>query len=179
MANDAVKPTGWRGSWVYSLVVWLVMTLFVGPLLLAWNLWDPLDYSPYFVCLAGGAAVAFGVWRLDKLLPSTVPPGFLRLAVICWLPCLAVGVGLGTNMLLDGSPAATHAAVFLGYHHPQKGPRRVRFASWRKPGTEERLTCNAGRSRVVCLNLKPGDPVTVTTHSGALGWEWVERVAPR
>lgn len=179
MASDAVKPTGWRGSWVYSLVVWLVMTLFAAPVLLAWNLWDPLDYLPYFVCLGVGVTVAIGAWRINEQLPSAAAHGFLRLAVICWLPCLAVGVGLAANTLLDRSPAATHAAVFLGYHHPQKGQSRVRFASWRKSGTEERLTCSAGRSQAVCLNLKPGDPVTVTTHSGALGWEWVAHVAPR
>ena len=173
------KPRFANSGLGYSLGVWLLMTLYAAPWLLAWNLWDPLDFLPYLECFAVGGAVSLVVWRLSRLLPPAAGHGSLQLGIICWAPCLAIGVGLGANVLFDRSLAVTHATVFLGHQNAHKGPSHVRFASWRKSGTEERLTCMMARSPSLCPDMQPGDPAAVTTHRGALGWEWVEQVARR
>lgn len=92
---------------------------------------------------------------------------------------MAIGLGLGVNMLLDPSPGVTHDARFLGYQAARKGPSHVRYSSWREPNAEERFTCTSGRQDQLCPRLQQGTPVVVTVRRGALGWQWVEKVAPR
>jgi hypothetical protein len=168
-----------KANWGYSLLIWLVMVLYVAPLLVAWNLWDTLDALPYLLCLVVGAGCSWVAWRLRRRRASTAPLGVLGFALIAWAPCLGVAVGLGANQMLDHSPAIAHDASFLGYRRAHKGPDHARFSSWREPGGEERLTCSSWRQAELCGPLKVGAQVVVTTHGGALGWEWVERIAPR
>ena len=168
-----------KGNWSYSLVVWLVMVLYVAPLLVAWNLWDPLDSLPYVLCLLVGITLAIVGWQLAKWRAGQQPIGMWRLGAIGWAPCVAVAAGLGANVLLDSSPAVAHEVLFLGYHSGQKGPTRAHFASWRASGEKEQVTCSFWRGQELCLPLQSGDKVVVTTHAGALGWEWIESVAAR
>jgi len=168
-----------KGNWGYSVVVWLVMVLYAVPLLVAWNLWDPLDHLPYVLCSSGGVGLSFVAWKVAKRQVGEKPLGSLRLGAIGWAPCVAVALGLGGNVLLDSSPAVAHETVFLGYHSGQKGPTRARYASWREASNDERVTCTFWRGQQLCLPLKAGDKVVVTTHRGALGWEWIESVAVR
>jgi hypothetical protein len=168
-----------RGSWAYSVVVWLVMVLYVAPLLIAWNLWDTLDELPYLVCLLVGGVLSAVGWQVAKWRAGHAPLGMWRLGAIGWAPCVAVAAGLGGNALLDSSPAVAHEVLFLGYHSGQKGPTRAHFASWRTPGDKEKVACNFWRQSEICLPLKSGDKVVVTTHAGALGWEWIEGVKAR
>jgi len=95
-----------------------------------------------------------------------------------WLPLLAIGMGLGTNVEFDRSPPIRHDTTFLGYDAPLKGPMRARFASWRKPGAEETFTCAGFRSDL-CFDMARGQPVAVITHRGALGWEWIADIGVR
>lgn len=165
-------------GWGYSLVVWVAMVLYLAPVIVAWNLWDPLDTLPYWLCLAAGGAVSLVglvLWlKLAHQLRGTLP-AFL----LAWAPLLALGLGLGGNVLLDSSPSTAHATTFLGYAHQQKGPARARFASWREPGTEERVACGGLRREPLCIDFQRSPAVTVTTRRGALGWEWIESVKPR
>jgi hypothetical protein len=167
-----------KGNYSWSLMVWLVMVVYAAPLLLAWTMWAPLDTLPYWICLAAGAASALGAWRFSKP-PSDARQRQVRLGVICWLPCLAIGVGLGSNRLLDSTPGVAHDAFIVRYDAAQKGPPHLRLSSWREAQSEERLTCTSSRREDICPSLRPGAPVVVTTHEGALGWEWVEKVVPR
>ena len=166
-----------KGKWSWSLKVWLVMTVYAAPLLLAWTLWSPLDSLPYGICLAIGGALSFGVWRVGKT-SSDVRRRQIRLGIICWLPCLAIGVGLGANLLFDASPGVAHDTFFVRHESAHKGPSHVRLSSWREIKAEERVTCTGWRSERLCPYLPAGTPVVVTTHRGALGWEWVESVVP-
>lgn len=171
MTPDLTK-TKW--SWAYSLVVWLMLVLYVAPLLVAWNLWDPLDMMPYWICLAVGAGMTWLGLRLW-------PPGrtsFLGVYLLAWAPALAVALGLGGNVLLDQSLPVAHATRFLGLGTRHKGPSQARFASWREPGSEERVTCTVWRMDRFCYGHATGSAVVVTTRRGALGWEWIESVAP-
>lgn len=170
------KPS--KRGWTYSLVVWLAMVLYLAPVLVAWNLWDPLDRLPYVICLAVGAAVSlagFVVW-LKRFQDHS---GWVTVFVLAWAPLLGVGLGLGANVVLDASPSRTHATTFLGYSHNQKGPTRARFASWRARGGEERVSCSSLRREPLCLDFQRSPAVTITTKQGALGWEWIESVTPR
>lgn len=172
---EAAAPKGFG----YSIVVWLVMVLYLAPLLVAWGLWDTLDQLPYFLCLLAGIALSVVGWQVAKWRASPQPVGMWRLGAIGWAPCLAVALGLGCNVLLDSSPAVSHEVLFLGYHSGQKGPTRAHFGSWRVPGDKEQVSCNFWRQHEICLPLQLGAKVVVTTHEGALGWEWIESVAAR
>lgn len=167
-----------KGSWSWSLMVWLVMLVYAAPLLLAWTMWGPLDTLPYWICFVVGASLSLAVWRFSKP-PSDARQRQVRLGTICWLPCLAISVGLGSNMLLDGTPGVAHDSFFVRHDSRGKGPPHVRLASWREVKAEERLTCTSWRREDLCPPLRSGAPVVVTTHEGALGWEWVEKVVPR
>lgn len=169
--KPALTKTKW--SWAYSLVVWLMLVLYVAPLLVAWNLWDPLDTLPYWICSAVGAAAA---WMGFRLWP-TGRTSFVGVYLLAWAPTLAIGLGLGSNVLLDQSLPVPHATRFLGLGSRHKGPSQARFASWREPGSEERVTCTVGRMDQVCSGHAPGSAVVVTTRRGALGWEWIESIA--
>jgi hypothetical protein len=167
-----------KSGTAYSLFVWLAMVLYLAPLLVAWSLWDPLDRVPYVICLAVGAVgslLGFVVWR--KIWPHV--HGWRPVFLLAWAPPLALGLGLGGNVLFDSSPASAHATTFLGYSQSQKGPSRARFASWREPGTEERVRCSSLRRPPLCIDFQRSPAVTVTTRRGALGWEWIESVEPR
>lgn len=173
-----MHPSKAKSGWAYSLVVWLAMVLYLAPGLVAWSSWDPLDTLPYWICLAVGGAVSLGgfvVWL--KVLHHL--RGSLPVFLLAWAPLLALGLGLGGNVLLDTSPPRAHATNFLGYAHGQKGPSRARFASWRTPGSEERVMCSALRREPLCFDFQRSPAVTVTTRGGALGWEWIESVEPR
>lgn len=171
MTQDLTKP---KWSWTYSLVVWLMLVIYVAPPLLAWNLWDPLDTLPYWLCLAVGAGatgVGFRLWPAGR-------PSFVRVFLLAWAAPLAVAVGLAGNVLLDNSPPLPHATRFLGLGSRHKGPSQARFASWREPGGEERVTCSAWRMDRFCYGREPNSAVVVTTRRGTFGWEWIESVAP-
>lgn len=168
-----------KANWSYSVVVWLVMVLYVAPLLVAWSVWDTLDQLPYWLCLLVGVVVSVVAWQVAKWRAGPAPLGMWRLGAIGWAPCVAVAAGLGGNVLFDSSPAVAHEVEFLGYHSGQKGPTRAHFASWRTPGEKEQVACNFWRQSEICLPLKSGDKVVVTTHAGALGWEWIEGVKAR
>jgi hypothetical protein len=166
-----------RSGWAYSLLVWLAMVLYLGPLIIAWNLWDPLDRLPYWICLAVGGAVSvvgFFAW-----LRFYQPSGWLPAFLLAWAPLLALGLGLGGNVLLDTSPTRAHDTTFLGYSHHQKGPSRARFASWRKPGGEEQVACSTMRRARLCFDFPRSPAVVIVTRQGAFGWEWIESVRPR
>lgn len=171
-----MKPgaTETKWAWTYSIVVWLALVLYVAPLLVANNLWDPLDMLPYWLCLGagvGGAGLGFRLWRDHR-------PNPIRLFVLAWTPMLAIGLGLGANVFLDRSLPVRHTTRFLGFSSRQKGPTQARFVSWREAGSEERVTCSALRSATFCSGLEPQRAVVVTTHRGALGWEWIEAIEP-
>lgn len=171
MKPDATK-TKW--AWTYSIVVWLAMVLYVAPLLIANNWWDPLDVLPYWLCLGAGvvgAALGFRLWRDPR-------PNPVRLFVLAWTPMLAIALGLGSNVHLDTSLPMPHTIRFLGFASRQKGPTQARFASWREEANEERITCSALRFDAFCAGLQPQSKVVVTTRRGALGWEWIETIAP-
>ena len=165
-----------KRSWSYSLLVWLKLVIYVAPLLVAWNLWDPLDLLPYWICLAIGAGLALLGWSTGKGRTRDGHPSSARQFLLAWTPMLAVALGLGGNTLLDASLPAPHATTFLGFASRHKGPTQARFASWREPGREERLTCTMFRGQH-CAGLEREREVVITTRRGALGWEWVETVA--
>jgi hypothetical protein len=170
--KEGATKTKW--AWTYSLVVWLAMVLYFAPLLVANNLWDPLDVLPYWLCLGvgvAGAGLGFRLWRDPR-------PNPLRLCVLAWTPMLAIALGLGVNVLLDRSLAVPHPTRFLGFASRQKGPTQARFASWRDAAGEERISCSPLRSTTFCSGLEPQRSVIVTTHRGALGWEWIESIEP-
>ncbi len=160
-----------------SLAIWLGVVAVFYPPILAIQLWDPLDNSLYWVGLAVGCAVAgllFGVpirgrrdgsWRLLGLLA----------------PLWTIFFVVGANVWFDRSPAMPHASRYLGRTHPSKGPGAYRLASWRRPGTEEQIFGNdMTLATALWRALGAGDagtPVVVTTHAGALGWEWIADIA--
>lgn len=167
-----------KTAWGYSLVVWVAMVLYLAPVIVAWSLWDPLDTLPYWLCLGVGGALSLGGFGV-LLKRRHGLRGTLPTFLLAWVPLLALGLGLGSNVLLDTSPSRAHATNFLGYSRGQKGPARARFASWREPGTEERVACSGLRREPLCIDFQRSPAVTVTTRRGALGWEWIESVKPR
>jgi hypothetical protein len=165
-------------GWLAELAIWLIMVVAISPVLVAWHLWEPLDALPYLLCFAAGALFGvLGFW-LWGLVTRRKVQGCLPLMLFCWAPLWAVGVGLGSNVLLDRSPLARHDTTFLGYDHPLQGPMRARFASWRKRGSQEDFRCGMLRMEH-CFDMARGQPVTVITHRGALGWEWIDDFAVR
>jgi hypothetical protein len=174
LKSEGELSTKKKWAWTYSIVVWLAMVLYVAPLLIANNWWDPLDVLPYWLCLGvgvGGAVLGFRLWR-------DAQPNPVRLFVLAWTPMLAIALGLASNVYLDTSPPIPHATRFLGFASRQKGPMQARFASWREGATEERITCSALRIDAFCAGLTDQRKVVVTTRRGALGWEWIEAIAP-
>ncbi|HEX3777858.1 MAG TPA: hypothetical protein VHV51_25495 [Polyangiaceae bacterium] len=165
-------------NYANSLVVWALLMVFVLPPVLAWNLWDPLDTSPYLICFVFGVGCSFVAWRVWQLPRFKDRKSSMGVYVLLWAPFLAVGVGLGSNVVFDRSPSARHDTTFLGFIRYTKQPMRARLASWRKPGTDERFKCTPF-GRAICFELNGGEPVTVITHHGALGWEWIADVAVR
>lgn len=171
----ASKP---QSGWAYSLLVWLAMVVYLAPAIIAWNLWDPLDRWPYWLCLAVGGAVSvvgFVLW-LKRLHHQR---GWVAGFLLAWAPLLALGLGLGGNVLLDTSASRAHASTFLGYSQRPKGPSRARFSSWRQRGQEEHVTCSGLWREPLCFDFQRNPAVTITTRQGALGWEWIEAVEPR
>ena len=164
--------------WGYGIVVWALTTTFVAPLLVAWQRWDPLDTLPYLLCLGAGLACSVAVYHLWQLPMFRERRSSLGVLFVVWAPFLAVGIGLGSNVVFDRSAPVRHDTIFLGYVSEQKGPIRESFASWRKPGAKEKLKCTTF-ARASCVDAKPGQRVTVTTHHGALGWEWIADLAIR
>jgi hypothetical protein len=170
---DEPKP-----HWLSWLVLWVMTLLVFVPRFAWWHRWDPLDTYPDFLCLGAGALASVAVWRVWALPRFRERKSCLLVLLPLWLPMLAIGVGLGSNVVLDRSPAVRHDTTFLGYDSPLKGSRRARLASWRKSGAEETFTCDGFRSDL-CFVMARGQRVTVITHRGALGWEWIADLAVR
>ncbi len=171
---DTPKP-----HWLSWLVLWALVLLVLVPRFNWWRLWwDPLDTLPYFLCLAAGMLCSVAAWQVWALPRFRERKSTVLVFLPLWLPLLAIGLGLGSNVLLDRSPAIRHDTTFLGYHTPAKGPMTARFASWRKPGTEETFTCAGSRSDL-CFDMARGQRVSIVTHRGALGWEWIADLGVR
>jgi hypothetical protein len=172
-----VRLTDRESSWLGSLAIWLSMVLLISPLLLAWDLWDPLDTLPYLICFAFGSLITLSWYVFVRLTHSSFRSCLLLLFVV-WAPVWMIGVGLGSNVLLDRSPRMRHETTFLGYAYPTKGPSHARFDSWRKPGTVETFTCTMLRGDH-CFTMPKGQRVVVISGRGALGWEWIDDFATR
>jgi len=158
------------------LLVSLMMVALLYPPFLAEDFWDPLDNTLYWAGFGIGCALAAvlmvpirwgrdGNWRLLGFFAPT------------WMSFFAVGA----NVWFDRSPAVLHGSRYVGHTYTSKGRGSFRLASWRKPGAEERIVGNSPAVSValgsaLAGNAAVGTPVVVTTHAGALGWEWVALV---
>jgi hypothetical protein len=91
--------------------------------------------------------------------------------VTMWLAlgCLFVPMALFLNGALDRSPIEQHHQVvtrtILGHGRHGSIYYSLEFTSWRPNRAHEKVSV----SKRLYLEAKPGDPVTVETHRGALG----------
>jgi len=168
---------------------WLALVLGLGALLgtvlaiplaalLNW-LWEPVDNDLFVAGLAAGAAV-WALWlpivffavrgRSTSLRDFAISTGP---SLVGW-PVASVALLLFVNGALDSSPPTPHQRV-VAHRYTTKG-KSTSYHVVLEP------TAGGGRRyeltvpRATYGSLREGGQAVVTTHAGALGYEWLESV---
>lgn len=167
----------------YSVLTYVFMVASVGPLLVAAWMWGTIDWTPWFVLLAVGAALAVvlrqvfaaAALRLHRasaaavageVAPQHAPGGwFVWVAAPLW----TIALGLCLNVVLDGSPAEEHPSRVVQVTGG-KGPR-VYLQDFRGAGT---ISLHANNPLV--RGLGEGQAVTIVAHRGLFGWPWIAAI---
>jgi len=89
------------------------------------------------------------------------------------IPAGGGGLLLYLNQSLDPSPPTEHVVTILEHKNYKKGRCRLVVPSW-SGGESLRLFVRHSSDQ----ELKAGTPVTVRSHPGRFGWEWIERIKP-
>lgn len=128
------------------------------------------------------------------------------LVAVAFAPPWTVALGLGANRWLDHSPALEHVTRVLAWEVHVKSRARCRVTSWRGLDSEvvtDDLVASAGGttpvgfagavtsegwvrvraapdSKMVDWNYPracvPKTSLVIASHSGTLGWEWIEKI---
>jgi hypothetical protein len=81
------------------------------------------------------------------------------------------------NRLLDSSPPMENASALIAVERSGKGGQVFVLRSWREGRAAERIHRALLVESALHAGIPAGTPLVVTTRAGALGWEWVERIA--
>jgi hypothetical protein len=113
---------------------------------------------------------ALAVWALEH-----VPGERFGAAMFCLVIATpgAYFVVDAANVGLDRSSPRVHSVRFVRSVTERKGSGYSQLSSWRDPSETVGLTRNLPWG-----TLKPGDPIEVVVHDGALGWEYVASFRP-
>ena len=76
------------------------------------------------------------------------------------------------NGVFDSTPAHPVVARVLDKYKPSRHPPILELSSWRRLDTVEKVDVEGE----IFAAVEKGALVTLQTHNGALGWEWVSEV---
>jgi hypothetical protein len=151
------------------------LPIFVAGLLLA--RYQPLYTKPWLL----GIATGLGVWALVMFAVGRVVRGrsdslrrFFTFAVLLLfpVPLLTVTLLFHYNGAYDTTPAVDHASkVERVWYSQAKNAHRTYYIA--ATGWEGDAPVKIRVPNAVAAQLTVGQPVTITTGAGKLGWEWL------
>lgn len=169
---------------MYSAVTYVLMLAVAAPLIAGVLLFDTIDWSPWFLLLAVGVALAWLLRQVlarlqarvhrvaaahtaDEVAAAHAPGGWFVWAAV---PAWTIGLGLCLNVALDGSPPEEHASVVVKLTGGKAA--RILIRDFR-PGGD---TISLRRSGSPIAGAHEGQAITVVAHRGALGWPWIATI---
>jgi hypothetical protein len=176
------RPPWTRHAWVIAGSVVLLVAGFVAALIAA-QAWPTFESRPYLVC----GTVGFLAWVAAIPLVGMMVRGrsdswrTMCIALVMLgggLPATGIGVGIGANGALDGSPVETKRlqVVELWKTSGKSTSYHVRLKHW--DAWEEPVSLTIPYETYQQLRVSGGGSgfAAVMTRQGALGWPWWEQV---
>jgi hypothetical protein len=152
----------------------------LGVAVAAKNAFPPIGTAFYEVVVPAGVGLFVALVPVAALVLRGRSDSLRRLGIAVGVgayvvPCYTAAALVTINGALDASrPARAESRVLARWVTSGKSPeRKLRLAGIRG-GEGLELTVDRG----LYERLAEGDPVTVVTGDGALGWRWVQRVEP-
>lgn len=149
----------------YSVRIYVLMMAAIGPVLIAWQIANTIDWYPWFLLFAIGVVVTL-VIRTRR--PNA---GWVLLAIPLWV----LAGGLLLNTFGDRSVAGRHDSQVLRFESGGKGPGSVVLRDFRAGGGELKMN----RNGPLAGGLSEGQEVTLVVRAGLFGWARLEAIERR